>query len=73
MKTISCFGLDFSEAACPCHKSTLDTDGDKVPDYLDTDSDNDGIPDSVEAAIPLWDTDNDGIPNHKDLDSGDRL
>lgn len=26
-----------------------DTDGDGTPDYLDTDSDNDGIADSVEA------------------------
>ena len=32
----------------------MDTDGDGTPDYQDTDSDNDGIPDSVErAATPM--------------------
>ncbi|WPR72694.1 T9SS type B sorting domain-containing protein [Flavobacterium sp. NG2] len=44
----------------------VDTDGDGVPDYLDLDSDNDGILDSAEKAI---DTDNDGIKNFRDLDS----
>uniref|UniRef100_UPI0026131A4C T9SS type B sorting domain-containing protein n=1 Tax=uncultured Aquimarina sp. TaxID=575652 RepID=UPI0026131A4C len=36
-----------------------DTDGDGTPDYLDDDSDNDGIPDEVEG----FDYDNDGIPD----------
>lgn len=44
----------------------VDTDKDGVYDYLDLDSDNDGILDSVETAI---DTDADGIRNYRDLDS----
>ncbi|WP_276166174.1 gliding motility-associated C-terminal domain-containing protein [Zobellia alginiliquefaciens] len=62
-----------------------DTDGDLIPDYLDTDSDDDGTPDAVEAgqgAItdPLADADGDGLndafddtPGHdvnNDLDTG---
>ncbi|MBZ9788486.1 hypothetical protein LB456_13605, partial [Psychroflexus sp. CAK57W] len=30
----------------PCAETSLDTDGDGIPDYLDLDSDNDGILDS---------------------------
>ena len=37
----------------------LDTDGDSLPDYLDSDSDNDGVPDSTEG----HDHDHDGIPD----------
>jgi hypothetical protein len=53
---------------------SLDTDGDGTPDYLDTDSDNDGISDADEAGDddPLtlpWDTDGDGIKDFRDLDS----
>ncbi len=40
-----------------------DTDGDGVPDYLDPDSDNDGIGDGFEGT---GDIDNDGIPDTKD-------
>jgi gliding motility-associated-like protein len=43
-----------------------DTDGDDIPDYLDLDSDNDGILDSVETGNDL---DTDGIRNYRDLDS----
>lgn len=46
----------------------VDTDEDNTPDYLDTDSDNDGILDSVEGTV---DTDNDNIPNYRDTDSDD--
>ena len=48
-----------------------DTDGDNVPDVDDLDDDNDGIPDTVEAATALnsGDTDGDGIPDVFDLDS----
>jgi gliding motility-associated-like protein len=44
----------------------IDTDGDGVLNYLDLDSDNDGIYDSVETAI---DTNGDGIGNYISLDS----
>ena len=43
-----------------------DFDADGVPNYLDQDSDGDGIPDSVETAA---DVDGDGKPNFLDLDS----
>ncbi len=51
-----------------------DTDQDSFPDYQDTDSDNDGILDNVEAgdgdpATPPFDTDGDGIPDYLDRDS----
>ena len=41
------------------NSSPLDTDGDGVPDFKDTDSDNDGDLDILEA----WDTNNDGSAN----------
>ena len=44
----------------------VDTDGDGVPDYLDLDSDNDGILDLDETGNDL---DGDGIGNYRDLDS----
>ena len=37
-----------------------------IPDYLDLDSDNDGVPDSVEGSA---DSDGDGIPDYLDLDT----
>lgn len=37
----------------------VDTDGDSLPDYLDEDSDNDGVPDSIEGN----DHNHDGIPD----------
>lgn len=40
-----------------------DSDGDGMPDYLDPDSDNDGIDDSVEGVA---DWDGDGVPNSID-------
>ncbi|MDN3620479.1 Ig-like domain-containing protein, partial [Polaribacter undariae] len=45
-----------------------DSDGDGVPDYLDLDSDNDGILDTVESGgnDPYGDEDNDGIFNYQD-------
>ncbi|MFH2007153.1 MAG: hypothetical protein ABI333_11250 [bacterium] len=51
-----------------------DTDGDGTPDYLDLDSDNDGIADSIEwggvypGQYPV-DSDSDGIPDFRDEDS----
>jgi len=50
----------------------IDTDGDGTPDYLDDDSDNDGIPDRFEidaACAPPVDSDGDGIPDFRDTDS----
>lgn len=55
-----------------------DTDGDGIPDYLDTDDDNDNVPTSVEIDAAMVgtsqtaqgypDTDGDGIPNYRDPD-----
>jgi len=42
------------------------SDDDPINDFVDFDSDNDGIPDIDEGNI---DTDNDGIPNYLDIDS----
>jgi hypothetical protein len=51
-----------------------DTDGDGEPDYLDTDSDDDGVDDAIEAGDggagqPPSDFDGDGIPDFRDPDS----
>ena len=48
----------------------IDTDLDLVPDYLDLDSDNDGILDFNES---IADTDGDGIKNYRELDSDNDL
>lgn len=50
----------------------VDTDGDGVPDFMDTDSDNDGTPDTTEAALTLSgsDSDNDGLDNNMDTTTG---
>ena len=50
----------------------VDSDFDGTPDYKDLDSDNDGISDSVEAAVNYLDppdTDGLGAPDYRDLDS----
>jgi gliding motility-associated-like protein len=46
-------------------------DLDDVPNYLDEDSDNDGIPDSHECGDPMacFDIDGDGTPDYLDTDS----
>ncbi len=50
----------------------FDTDSDDTADYRDTDSDNDGLPDSLEAGSdpsnPI-DSDNDGAADFRELDS----
>ncbi len=49
--------------------SALDTDGDGAVNYLDIDSDNDGIPDTVEADLDvLLDADGDQINDVYDVD-----
>lgn len=45
---------------------SLDTDADGEPDFLDADSDNDGIADNIELTV---DADSDGIPDFQDADS----
>lgn len=49
-----------------------DTDGDKIPDVIDIDDDNDGITDLNESGgyDPLGDCDNDGTPNYLDTTPG---
>jgi choice-of-anchor A domain-containing protein len=49
-----------------------DTDGDKIPDVIDIDDDNDGITDVNESGgyDPLGDCDGDGIPNYLDPTPG---
>ncbi len=54
----------------------LDTDADGTPDYLDPDSDNDGLDDATEAGdadltTPPIDSDGDGVPDFRDPDSDD--
>ncbi|CAM1359296.1 Ig-like domain-containing protein [Tenacibaculum xiamenense] len=48
-----------------------DTDSDGIPDYLDLDSDNDGIYDVVEAGTGSMDTNNDGTIDSITSTSGD--
>ena len=50
--------------------TAVDTDLDLIPDYIDLDSDNDGITDLNEGIV---DTDNDGIKNYRELDSDNDL
>jgi len=61
-------GTDTDGDGIPDHTegTVADSDFDGVPNYLDLDSDNDGILDSDEG---IADTDFDGIPNYLDLDS----
>lgn len=52
----------------------VDTDGDGLLDFEDTDSDDDGVSDKVEGAIPIGqtglpDSDSDGAPDFRDEDS----
>ncbi|WP_206513158.1 PA14 domain-containing protein [Flagellimonas marinaquae] len=52
--------------------SAVDTDGDGTPDFMDTDSDNDGSPDTTEATLTLSgsDSDGDGLDNTLDDTTG---
>ncbi len=51
---------------CPAYPGDCpDSDGDGIRDYLDTDSDNDGIPDAIEGNA---DSDGDGTPDYLDTD-----
>ena len=57
-------GLDDAVVAA----GVLDSDADGLPDYLDQDSDNDGVTDTVEAPVSGTDTDGDGIDDIYDVD-----
>ena len=52
-----------------------DTDGDRIPNYLDADDDGDGIPTrdeiiiNADGSIEYTDTDGDGVPDYLDADS----
>jgi fibro-slime domain-containing protein len=54
--------VDLTEAGSNAN-NPVDTDNDRTPNFVDTDSDNDDILDSVEGT---GDSDNDGIPNYID-------
>lgn len=64
-------GWDFDEwcrgqTDCdPATSTPTDSDGDKTPDVLDTDDDNDGVTSEIETWL---DSDGDGVPNALDLD-----
>ena len=67
--------ITFTEGAC---NAAPDTDGDGIPNYLDIDSDNDGIIDNYEAqstagyvAKTGLDDDNDGLDNAYDSNDSD--
>ncbi|MFK8030357.1 MAG: DUF4347 domain-containing protein [Gammaproteobacteria bacterium] len=78
-------GFDINGDGVDDNVSPTDTDGDSIPDYLDIDSDNDGLSDVTEAGLPdsngdgivdagqetdePVNTDNDDLPDFRDLDS----
>ena len=46
-----------------------DTDQDGIADYIDVDSDNDGLPDVMESQLKVVDSDSDGIADQYDVDA----
>ncbi|MCB1382271.1 MAG: tandem-95 repeat protein [Notoacmeibacter sp.] len=74
----SAIGNTVSQAVAP-----QDTDGDGIPDYLDIDSDNDGITDNIEAqgtvnyiapsgvGVGITDVDGDGLDDNYDANTAD--
>jgi len=52
----------------PDYRDNDDIDNDSIPDSIDLDDDNDGIPD-LEEGDGAIDTDGDGVPDSRDLDS----
>jgi len=78
--TIPAIG-NFLDASNFSRTSSVDTDGDGIPDHHDSDSDGDGIPDSTEGhdangdgiadVVPSGnDTDGDGVDDSFDADNG---
>lgn len=64
-------GDGYNDATAADPAPLPDTDDDGVPDYLDTDSDNDGISDTTEAGLP--DADDDGMIDDFNDEDGDGL
>jgi len=65
-----CADMD-GDTICDAEEGEGDLDGDGAPNYLDTDSDGDGIGDQIEAgdsdpATPPRDSDGDGVPDSLD-------
>ena len=65
---INVSGVDNNTTFGGTTTSPNDKDGDGKPNYLDLDSDNDGITDVTEAGFGALDTNNDGILNGTDTD-----
>ena len=62
-----CTGTEICSASSAC--TSIDTDGDGVPDADDLDDDNDGIPDTSEVDPSLvGDSDDDGVLDYEDPD-----
>ncbi len=62
-------GIDDAFATALANNSLLlDSDDDGIIDLIDADSDNDGIPDALEAGLSGLDSDNDGIDDAYDVD-----
>ncbi|WP_396602794.1 LamG-like jellyroll fold domain-containing protein [Algibacter sp. R77976] len=74
--TISTLGEYDTVLGLKSMSASCDTDGDTIPNYIDIDSDNDGIPDNVEAqptigyiapsgsGTAITDTNNDGVDDN---------
>ena len=56
-----CEDIAPEDDVCDSLSDVFDTDGDTIPDHLDLDADNDGIPDVVEAGHGAADADGDGM------------
>jgi len=68
-------GTDANNNGIDDLREPTDSDGDGIADYRDRDSDNDRIPDAVEAndapGGPGLDTDGDGVADYRDPDADD--
>ena len=66
---------DFEDAFPLNPEYSEDTDEDGIPNEIDPDDDNDGVPDSEDAfpedPLEQFDTDGDGVGDNKDLDDDD--